>query len=193
MRKPLLGDVSQHAPEDRYPDPAGDKDIPPARVPREKEVPLRLLDLHLGSDRHLRERALERGVAHARAEAEHATIVRRGEHRNVPPGPALVVVGWVEQGDPEVLPRREVDLSTKQVEHYEQSALRDLAPLLDPRQHVSTVTPPTAGKETVTREERALTVNEEAPGRAAARALARLSAPRHREGLIPGIAGERRS
>jgi hypothetical protein len=106
-----------------------------------RKVSLRLLDLDLGSDRELGERAFEGAVAQARAEAEHAALVGRGDDRDVPARPPLVVVGRVEERDPEVLAGREIDFPTEQIEDHEERALRDLALLLDPRVHVSTVTP----------------------------------------------------
>jgi hypothetical protein len=53
----------------------------------------------------------------------------------VPARPFLVLVGRVEQLDPEVLAGGEVDVLSLQVEDDEQRALRDLALLLDERSH----------------------------------------------------------
>ena len=79
MRKPLFRDVAEHAPKDGDPDPAGDEDIVARRVLGEEERSLRLLDVDLGADRELVERALEGAVAEARAEPEHTALVRRGD------------------------------------------------------------------------------------------------------------------
>jgi hypothetical protein len=49
----------------------------------------------------------------------------------VPPRPLLVVVGRVEQSDPEVLTRLEFDLLSEQVEDDQKRSLRDLPLLLD--------------------------------------------------------------
>ena len=58
----------------------------------------------------------------------------------MPAWPLLVLVGRVEESDPEVLARLEVDLSSEQVEDDQERPLRDLAPLLDLRAHLPNVT-----------------------------------------------------
>ena len=98
-------------------------------------VALRLLDLDLGTDLELGERALEGAVPKARAEPEHATLGRRGDDRDVAAWPLVVVVGRVEQLDPEVLARREVDLLALKVENDQKRSLRDLPLLFDSRSH----------------------------------------------------------
>ena len=87
------------------------------------------------ADRELGERALEGRVAKACAEPEHVPLGRRGDDGDMPPRPFVVLVGRVEQLDPEVLAGGEVDLLPLQVEDDEQRALRDLALLLDERPH----------------------------------------------------------
>ncbi len=119
MREPLLRDVAEHAAKDRDPDSPGDEHVGPIGLIREQKASLRLLDLDRGSDGKLGERPLERGVAQARAETEHAALVRRRDDGDVPARALLVVVWRVEKGDPEVLARLEVDLAAEQVEDDE--------------------------------------------------------------------------
>jgi hypothetical protein len=52
-----------------------------------------LLHVHLGAERELGERALERGVPEARAETEDSRLVRRRDDRDVPARSLVVVVG----------------------------------------------------------------------------------------------------
>src|SRR4051812_6690389 len=137
MRQPLLGDVEEHRAKDGDADAARDERERPFRLAREEEVALRLLDVDLGADGKLRERTLERRVAHARAEAEDAALVRRRDDRDVPARAFLVVVRRVEERDPEVLPGGEVDLLAEQIEGDQQGPLRNLALLLDLRPHRS--------------------------------------------------------
>ena len=108
--KLLLDDVAEHAAKHGDADAAGDEHVRLVGVVGEEEASLRLFDVDLGPDRKLGERALEGGVTQARAEAEHTTLVRGGDDRDVSPWPLLVVVGRIEQSDPEVLARLEVDL-----------------------------------------------------------------------------------
>jgi hypothetical protein len=87
----------------------------------------------LGSDRKLDQRALEGGVAQARAEAEPSSLVRRRDDREMAARSALVVIRRIEQRDEEVLTGRELDLFGQQVEDDEQRALRDFPLLGDAR------------------------------------------------------------
>ena len=137
MRKLLLGDVAQHAPENGDADPAGDEDIWTIGVLGKQEVSLRLLHVDLGSNGELCERTLERAVTEAGTEAEDSTLVRRGDDGDVSPRALLVVIGRIEERHPEVLTGAEVDLGPEQVEHHEQGAFGDLALLLDLRAHRS--------------------------------------------------------
>ena len=73
MGKLFLGDLAEHAAEDRDPDPAGDEHVAPVRLLGQEEVSFRLLDLNLGPDRQLSERALEGAVP----ECECTTRARR--------------------------------------------------------------------------------------------------------------------
>jgi hypothetical protein len=129
-------DVPEHAAEDGDPDAARDEHVRRGRVLRQDEIALRLLDLDLRPDRQLDERPLERRVAEAGAEAEHAALRRRRDHGDVSPRSLLVVVRRIEQLDPEVLAGAEVDLRALQVEEDEQRPLRHLPLLLDQRAHV---------------------------------------------------------
>jgi len=74
------------------------------------EVALGLLQLDLGADGQLGERALEGSVAQPRGEAEHARLRRRGHDGDGSARALLVVVGRVEELDPEVLPGPVVNL-----------------------------------------------------------------------------------
>ena len=74
--KLLLDDVAEHAAKDRDADAAGDEHVWLVRLLREEERSLRLLDVDLGPDRQLDERALEGAVTDSRAEAEHPALVR---------------------------------------------------------------------------------------------------------------------
>ena len=133
MRQVFIGDVAEHAAEDRDPDPACEEHVPLIRVFGEQEASLRFFHLCLGPDRKLDQRALEGGVAQARAEAEPPTLVRRGDDGEVAARSALVVVGRIEQGDEEVLTGRELDLFAQQIEGDEQRPLRDFTLLGDAR------------------------------------------------------------
>ena len=135
MRQPLLRDVQEHRAKDRDADAARDEHEGPVGLARHEEVALRLFHVDLGADGKLAERALERRVAKARAEAEDAAFVRRRHDGDVPARALLVVVGRVEQRDPEVLAGDEVDLLAEQVEGHHQRPLRNLALLLDLRSH----------------------------------------------------------
>ena len=135
MRQPFLRDVEEHRAKDRDADAARDEDERPLGLARQKEAALRLLDVDLGADGKLREGALERRVAQARAEAEDAAVVRRRDDRDVPARAFLVVVGRIEQRHPEVLPSDEVDLIAEQIEDDQQCPLRNLALLFDLRPH----------------------------------------------------------
>ena len=130
-----IGDVSEHAAEDGDPDSARHEHVLPLRVLGQVVVALRLLDLDLVADLELGQRALEGGVAQARAEPEHPALGRRGDDADVPPRALLVVVGRVEQLDPEVLAGREVDLLALEVEDDQQGPFRDLPLLFDSRAH----------------------------------------------------------
>ncbi len=99
------------------------------------EVSLRLLDVHLRSDRKLGERALEGRVPQPRAEAQHSSLIRRGDDGDVPPQSPFVLVADVGKRYEEVLPGLEVDLLAEQIEGNEERPLRDLLLLLDPRAH----------------------------------------------------------
>src|SRR3954451_19460546 len=103
-----VGDVAKHASENRDPDPAGDEDVMPLGILGEPEVALGLLDLDLGADLELGERALERRVADPRAEPQDSPFRRRRDDRDMAPGAFLVLVRRVEHLDPEVLARPEV-------------------------------------------------------------------------------------
>ena len=72
VRQRLVGDEAEHRAEDGDPDPAGDEDVLLARVLREQERALRLLDLHLVAHLELGERLLERSVAQPRREPDGA-------------------------------------------------------------------------------------------------------------------------
>ena len=58
----------------------------------------------------------------------------------MPPWTLLVLVGRVEERDPQILPRLEVDLSSEQVKDDEERPLRDLPLFLDLRAHLPSVT-----------------------------------------------------
>ena len=131
IREPVLDDVAEHAAEHRDADPAGNEDVRHTRILRKQEAPFRLLDVDVGADGELRERPFEGRVPEAGAETQDAALVRRGDDRDVAAWALLVVVRRVEQRDPEVLTRSEVDVAAEQVEHDHQGALRDLALFLD--------------------------------------------------------------
>ena len=128
-------DVPEHGAEGGDPDPAGDEDQQPRRVLRQDEVALRLLDLDLGPDGELGERALEGAVAEPCAEPDHAALGRRCDRRDVTARALLVLVRRVQQLDPEVLAGAVVERLVAQVEDDEERPLRHLLLLLDRRAH----------------------------------------------------------
>src|SRR5438552_2439966 len=102
-----------------------------------------MLDVDLGPDRQLGERSLERRLAEARAEAEHASLVRGGDDGDVAPQTALVLVFRLQQVDPEVLTGPKVHLFSVEVEDDEERLARDLPLFLDRRPHSAQIRPET--------------------------------------------------
>jgi len=68
-------------------------------------------------------------VSQAHAQAKHTAPVRRGDNRDLPARPFLVLVRRVEQRDPELVARLEVDPASEQVEDDQERPFCDL-PLL---------------------------------------------------------------
>src|SRR5262249_50262387 len=83
----------------------------------------------------LRERLLERAVADARRQPEHAVLGRGRDHRDMSAQALVVVVAAVGELDPEVLAWREVEMLAAEVEDDQLRPLGDLPLLLDRRAH----------------------------------------------------------
>jgi hypothetical protein len=100
------------------PIPPATEDERPRGVRGESKTPLGRFDLHVRPDGKFGEGSLEGALSHPRCQSEHALLVRRSHHGDVPPKSLVVLVANIRKRDEEVLPRREVDLFVEQVERH---------------------------------------------------------------------------